>query len=139
MSGFLGQMLGGQGLGALAGAVGGTAGVGGLLQQLIGGAEGAGAGGLPGLLAQFESAGLGTQVQSWLGSGENLPLTVEHVVAAIPPQQLAALASQVGLPGDQVASVLAQVLPHAIDHATPNGEVPAAPDFGRLLGGLFGR
>lgn len=137
MSGFLSQIAG-----SLMSNPAVTAAVPGLLSQLLGSAEGSGAGGLPGIIAMFEQAGLGQQVQSWVGNGNNLAITAEHVIAAIPPDQLNAMADKVGLPHDQVAAVLAQVLPHAVDHATPDGQVPAAaapaPDFGALLGKLFG-
>ena len=135
MSGFLSQMVG-----SLLGSGPAAAAAPALLQQLLG--SGGGAGGLAGVLAQFENAGMGDQVKSWVGSGDNLPLTAEHVLAAIPPEQLAALGEKVGLPHDQVAAVLAQVLPHAVDHATPDGAVPAegapAPDFAGLISKLLG-
>ncbi len=143
MSGFLGQIAGsllGSGPAAAAAPV--------LIQMLMGGGAGSagaqagGLGGLGGLLSQFESAGLGAQVQSWVGSGSNMPLTAEHVMAAIPPDQLAMLAEKVGLPHDQAAALIAQVLPHVVDHATPDGQVPAAgaatPDFAGLIGKLLG-
>lgn len=34
-------------------------------------------GGLQGLLTKFQSGGLGAQVQSWIGTGSNLPVTRE--------------------------------------------------------------
>ena len=64
-------------------------------------------------------------MKSWLGPNENILLTAEEVVQAIPPDQLNALAEKAGIPQDQLATVLAQVLPHAVDHATPDGQVPA--------------
>lgn len=101
------------------------------------------ASGLSGLLQQFQNAGLGQHVSSWVGSGENLPLTAQQVLGAIPPDQIDAWASKVGMSHEAVAGILAQVLPHAVDHATPDGQVPAAeapaPDFAGLVGRLFGR
>lgn len=106
-------------------------------------ADGTPAAGLPGLIQQFQSAGLGAHVQSWLGSGENLPLTAEHVLSAIPADQLDAWGAKVGMNHEQLAGVLAQVLPHAIDHATPDGTVPpdgsVVPDLTGVIGKLFGR
>jgi len=137
MSGFFSQIAG-----SLLGNPAVTAAVPGLLGQLLGSAEGANAGGLPGIIAMFEQAGLGAQVQSWVGNGNNLAITAEHVIAAIPPEQLNALADKAGIPHEQVAEVLAQVLPHAVDHATPDGQVPteaaAAPDFAGLVSKLLG-
>jgi uncharacterized protein YidB (DUF937 family) len=56
---------------------------------------------------------------------------------------LAGLAQKVGMQPEQVTTMLAQFLPHAIDHATPGGEVPEAgaamPDLSGLMGRLLGR
>jgi uncharacterized protein YidB (DUF937 family) len=135
MSGFLSQIVGG----LMGGGGGGLAqALPGLLTQLVGNAQGAAGGGLPALLAQFENAGLGPQVASWVGPGENLPITAEHILQAIPPETLDSWAAKVGVSHDQLATVLAQVLPHAVDHATPEGAVPPegtpAPDLAGLLG-----
>lgn len=123
MSGFFGQ------IGGLIGSGAATA-LPGLLTQILGTAQGAAGGGLPSLLQQFENAGLGEHVSSWLGSGENLPLTVEHVIAAIPPEQLEGWAAHLGISTEELAPVLAQILPHGVDQATPDGTVPngTAPD-----------
>jgi uncharacterized protein YidB (DUF937 family) len=136
MSGFFGQALGG----LLGG--GGAAALPGLLTQIVGAGQGAAGGGLPALLQQFESAGLAEHVQSWLGSGENLPLTAEQVASAIPVETLEGWAQHLGVPAEAVPGLLAQVLPHAVDQATPNGtaapEATATPNFGALVGKLFG-
>lgn len=121
MSGFFGQIGGLMNSGAIAALPG-------LLTQIVGTAQGATGGGLPSLLQQFENAGLGEHVTSWLGSGDNLPLTAEHVIAAIPPEQLEGWASHMGISAAELAPVLAQILPHAIDHATP-AETPPAEDI----------
>lgn len=137
MSGFFGQIVGGlMGNGASIAAA-----LPGMLTQLLGSAQGAAGGGLPGLLAQLENAGLGQQVSSWIGPGENMPIAAEHILAAIPAEQLDEWAAKVGVSHEQLATVLAEVLPHAIDHATPSGELPAAgasaPDLSGLLGRFF--
>jgi uncharacterized protein YidB (DUF937 family) len=85
-------------------------------------------------------------VASWLGHGENLPITADHVTAAIPPATLAGWAAESGLPPEQLPGLLAEVLPHAVDHVTPGGE--AAPGktgelpegtLHALVSRLFGR
>jgi uncharacterized protein YidB (DUF937 family) len=115
MSGFIGEIAG-----QLAGA-------GSMLTQLLGSAEGAGAGGLPGLVAQFERAGLGDYVKSWVGHGDNLPITADHVTQALPPDQIAALAEKAGITPEQVSIVLAEILPHVVSRATPEGTLPDHP------------
>ena len=131
MSGFLFQMAG-----SLASVLPGV------VSELLGTTEGATAGSLPVILAALENAGLGEKVKSWLGPEENLAVSASELVEALPPEQLNALATKVGLPPDQVAEILAQVLPHAADHASPDGRVQtgaAAPDVQGLLGKFEGR
>jgi uncharacterized protein YidB (DUF937 family) len=108
MSEFLGQMMGG-------------------LSQLLGIAQGAVGGGLPTLLAQLENAGLGKHVQSWIGHGENMPVTPEQLAPAFTPEQLRAWADQAGTTPEALLKILAEALPHAIDQATPEGKLPEPP------------
>lgn len=86
------------------------------------------AGGVSGLAEKFDQAGLGEHVRSWIGSGENLPVSAEDITRVFPPEQIAAWAQSHGLPADAVPQLLAHLLPHAVDSATPQGEVP--PDDG---------
>jgi uncharacterized protein YidB (DUF937 family) len=134
MSGFFGQALG-----SLFGNSGSAAGLPGLLTQIVSGGEG----GLPGLLQQLQSGGLGEQVKSWVGTGTNLPISAEQIAAAIPAERLQGWAEQIGVAPEALTGMLAQVLPHAVDQATPNGTVEpgavAMPDLGALVGRLFGR
>jgi uncharacterized protein YidB (DUF937 family) len=140
MSGFLGQIIGGLfggGNSPLAQAVPAV------LQQLMG-PQGPNGGGLAGLLQQLEAAGLGQQVQSWIGTGENHPVTAEQLADALPAEHVEAIAQQANTTPANVLQLLAQMLPQAVDHATPNGEVPQGtgqvPDLAgiaaRLLGGI---
>jgi uncharacterized protein YidB (DUF937 family) len=84
------------------------------LAELVGAAEGAGGGIWPGLLAQLESAGLGEQVKSWLGEGDNLPVTADQLSTAFTPQQIQAWAEQAGTTPDVLLERLAEALPHAV-------------------------
>ncbi len=81
-------------------------------------------GGLAGLAAKFQSAGLGEQVQSWVGTGVNQAISGEHVAQAVGGDTLAQLAEQLGLPQEKVSSGLAEVLPEIVNQMTPHGSVP---------------
>lgn len=135
MSGFLGEIV--------AGALPAVQALPGLLAQILGAAQGATGGNLPALLAQLENAGLAEQVRSWTGPGENLPVTHEELAKAFPPEQVEAWAQEAGTTPEALLKVLAQALPHAVDHATPGGEVPHAgtplPDLRELIDRAFGR
>ena len=96
-----------------------------LLTQLVGAAQGAAGGGLPALLAQMENAGLGAEVRSWVGHGENLPVTPEQLAAVFPQEQVQAWAKEAGTTPEAVLKLLAEALPELVHHATPEGTLPA--------------
>ena len=108
--------------------------------QLLGGQQGGGGpnvvsevlslvnnhpGGLPGLVQAFEQNGLGGVVNSWVGTGQNQPVSGEQVQSALGDQRVQEMASKLGVSSDQARSLIAQVLPGVIDHLTPNGQVPS--------------
>ena len=133
----LGSVLGGGGQGGGGGNDMLMQGIGGLLNQ--GGQGGQGGGGLGGLLGQLTQGGLGNAVQSWVGTGQNMPVTSDQLHSALGADQVSAMAQQAGLsPGDLMGQ-LARMLPQVVDHMTPNGQLPAAgADITSMLGGLLG-
>jgi uncharacterized protein YidB (DUF937 family) len=78
-------------------------------------------GGLDGVIAKLNDAGLGPQVNSWLGKGDNIPLSADEITSVLGSAQLQELATKFGVPTDQVAHLLAEHLPNAVDQASPNG------------------
>jgi uncharacterized protein YidB (DUF937 family) len=78
---------------------------------------------LPGLVAALEKGGLGPQVQSWLGNGQNMPITADQLKAVLGNTELQGFARQMGLPVDQVLQLVAQYLPEIVNKASPNGVV----------------
>ncbi|MXN75485.1 DUF937 domain-containing protein [Burkholderia sp. 4701] len=103
-------------------------------------------GGLNGLIEKFKAGGAGDIIGSWVGTGENQPISPDTLQNVLGSDAVGALASKVGIDAGQVSGILAQVLPHVINSATPNGEVPAGGqlDTSNVLGtltqlaGLFG-
>ena len=81
-------------------------------------------GGISGLAEQFAAQGLGHIISSWIGTGQNLPISPEQLQSVLGSQQVQAIAAKVGLSPDVVNSGLAQILPQIVDHLTPNGQVP---------------
>jgi len=80
-----------------------------------------------GLVTKLQQGGLGEQVQSWLGSGTNLPATADQIRAALGSEQLQQLAQHLGLPVDSALRLLTEHLPAAVDQASPKGTLqPAA-------------
>jgi len=80
-------------------------------------------GGVQGIVAQLQQQGLGSTVQSWVGTGANLPISAEQVHAALGSDTIQSLAAKFGMQPQELAQKLAQVLPQAIDKLTPAGSV----------------
>lgn len=101
-------------------------------------------GGLGGLMQQFQQAGLGQQIESWVGTGQNMPVSADQISQALGSGQLAQIAQQLGVSHGEAAGQLAQALPEIINHLTPNGQAPAgglgnAEQIMGMLGGLLKR
>ena len=82
-------------------------------------------GGIEGVLAKFQQAGMGQQAQSWIGTGHNMPVSADALSQIFGQGQLSQIAQQLGMTHDQAASGLAQALPHVVDQMTPGGQIPA--------------
>ncbi len=76
---------------------------------------------LNGRVTALQHGGLETQVQSWLGSGANLPITEDELKSALGNAEVQEFARHLGLPVDQTLKALAQYLPDIVDKALPNG------------------
>jgi uncharacterized protein YidB (DUF937 family) len=83
-------------------------------------------GGLPGLVTAFEQNGLGHIIQSWISNGVNLPVSAAQIQSVFGSGQLQALAAKAGISPEQLSQGLASVLPHLVDHLTPDGSLPLA-------------
>ena len=101
-------------------------------------------GGLGGLVQSFQQGGLGEIVNSWVSTGENLPVSPEQLQAVLGGGQLQDIAAQLGMSPEQATGGLADLLPQMVDKLTPNGQLPEGGDLltqglGMLQkGGLFG-
>jgi uncharacterized protein YidB (DUF937 family) len=142
---IVGGMLGGQGgqrgQGGLGG--GGQAELLNLVVAMLanngqGGAQG---GGLAALVQQFQAAGLGEQVNSWIGTGQNLPVSPEQLQGALGGDQMSMMAEKMGLSTGDLGAQLSQMLPQVVDQLTPDGQVPEGGlgNLGDLLGSLMRR
>jgi uncharacterized protein YidB (DUF937 family) len=98
-------------------------------------------GGLAELMQKFQAAGMGDQVNSWVGSGQNLPVSAEQLGGVFGPDQMSQMAERLGLSTGDLGAQMAQVLPQAVDHFTPDGQVPdgGLGNLGELLGQLLRR
>ena len=94
-------------------------------------------GGLAGLLQQFQANGLGHLADSWVGTGQNLPLNAEQVESVFGAEQIQQMAAKAGIAPEALSGKLAELLPQVIDQATPNGSVPDQGSLQQGLGGLL--
>ena len=81
-------------------------------------------GGIQGLLAKFQQAGYADQVQSWISTGQNMPISADALAKVLGHGQLGNVAQGVGVDSSEAAGGLAAMLPHVIDQLTPQGSIP---------------
>ena len=97
--------------------------------------EGAGGllGGLGGLMDKLQQGGLGNVTNSWIGSGQNQPVSPNQVGSALGPNIIKTLAQQSGLSEDELTKQLSQVLPGVVDKLTPNGRLPTLAELSESI------
>lgn len=105
------------------------------LMQKMGGPQGAQ---LNGLMEQLTQGGLGEQLNSWVGTGQNTPVTGAQMAQALGEQNISAAAASAGVSPEVAAHDLAEVLPQLVNTATPDGQMPQAADLQAILGQLMG-
>ena len=104
--GGLGDLF--KGLGGGSGMAAGAGGLGGLLT-----------GGLGDLVKQFQGAGKEDVAKSWVGTGQNQPITPADLSTVLTPAQTDSLMARPGLSREELRAGLSDQLPKAIDHLTP--------------------
>lgn len=98
-------------------------------------------GGLPGLVDRFQQAGLGNVISSWIGTGENTPITGLQVRQALGDDQIQQISNETGLPQADAADQLSGMLPDLVDRLTPGGNIPQGGlgNMSALLDHFMGR
>ncbi len=133
----LGSVMGQMGQQGSAGTAGG---LGAVLGELL--ANDGAHGGLGGLVEKFNQAGMGEVIGSWIGKGQNLPITAEQIQDVLGSGAIGGIAAKLGLDPAQVSGQLSEMLPGLIDKLTPHGQAPEgglgnAGDLFGMLGGLM--
>jgi uncharacterized protein YidB (DUF937 family) len=99
-------------------------------------APGEGAGGLlaglGGLLDKMQKGGLGNVANSWVGTGQNQPVSPGQLVPALGSDLLKKLAQHSGLSEEELTKQLSQVLPGVVDKLTPAGRMPNLAELSRV-------
>jgi len=96
--------------------------------------EGAGGllGGLGGLVDKLQKGGLGNVVNSWIGHGQNQPVSPNQLGPALGRDIIKTLAQRSGLSEEELTKQLSQVLPGLVDKLTPNGRLPTVAELSEL-------
>ena len=118
--GLLDEIVG-KAAGILGGDKGEQAGLLGGVMEMFAGKE---SGGMAGLVQSFQGKGLGGVISSWIGTGENLPISADQIQQVMGSDAIQGLAAKFGIPTEELSAKLAEFLPSAIDKMTPNGTLP---------------
>jgi len=90
-------------------------------------------GGLGGLLNKLEQGGLGDQTKSWVGTGQNQPVSPGQLGSALGPTIIKTVSQLTGLSEDDLTKQLSQVLPGVVNGLTPNGKLPTVADLSKMM------
>ena len=94
-------------------------------------------GGVQGLMNKFSQGGLGGIFSSWVGTGENQPVSASQVQNALGSEQVQALAAKIGVDPAVASGLIAQFLPKVVDKLTPAGQVDPNADHQQGLAALL--
>jgi len=78
-------------------------------------------GGVSGILATLQQGGLAGEVESWLSSGNNLPITADQLRAVLSNEQVQQVAEHFGVPVDTALNLLTEHLPAVANQVSPDG------------------
>jgi|SRR5262252_92399 len=95
-------------------------------------------GGLQGLVQSFHDQGLAGIVSSWVGTGQNLPISADQIHQVLGSDTVKQLAAAVGVSPELAGPSIAQLLPTIVDRLTPNGQVGDHNSVMQMIGGLLG-
>jgi uncharacterized protein YidB (DUF937 family) len=105
-------------------------------QGPAGGGSTGGLGGLGGLAEQFQKGGLGDVMNSWIGKGENMPISPDQLNNVLGGDLIGKITQATGMSQGDLLGQLSQMLPGMVDKVTPDGEIPQGGlgDIGAILG-----
>jgi uncharacterized protein YidB (DUF937 family) len=129
--------------GLLKNVLAGQGGQGGMLEIITGLLKSSESGGLQGLAETFNDKGLGDVMSSWIGKGENLPISPEQIQQVLGSGQVQQIAEKLGVSPNEASSGLAEMLPQIVDKLSPEGSLPTQDllqqGLGMIADKLFGK
>lgn len=106
----------------------------GALGNLIGGENGID---LSNIMSGLSENGLSEVVSSWLGNGENLPISAESITDLLGADKVSEFAQNLGISEESAQGAIADALPNLVDQAT-SGENSIVDDLLSQVGGVNG-
>jgi uncharacterized protein YidB (DUF937 family) len=85
-------------------------------------------GGMGAVLEKFGQKGMRRQTQSWVSTGANEPIDEQSVEQVVGQDELRQMAQRLGVPEQEVAQGLAEIMPEMVDKMTPEGQLPPQAD-----------
>lgn len=95
-----------------------------------------GSGGLAGLVGMFQQKGMGDLVSGWIAKGPNPAVSPQQLTDVLGADTMGQFAAKAGMPVGDAGSLLARLLPTAIDQLTPDGTLPATDQVENTLSSL---
>ena len=90
-------------------------------------------GGLGGLLNKLQQGGLADQTKSWVGTGQNQPVSPNQLGQALGPNIIKTLSQMTGISEDQLTKQLSQGIPVIVNTLTPNGRLPTVAELSKVI------
>jgi uncharacterized protein YidB (DUF937 family) len=84
---------------------------------------------LGGLIDKLQNGGLGNAINSWIGHGQNQPVSPGQLGSALGPDLIKMLAQRSGMSEEEITKQLSQILPGVVDKLTPQGRLPSAAEL----------
>jgi uncharacterized protein YidB (DUF937 family) len=85
-------------------------------------------GGVGGVLGRMKEQGYGREADSWVGTGENMPISPDVLSQILGRDVIDQSAREMGISPDEAAGGLAQVFPEIVNEVTPRGSVEPGSD-----------
>ncbi len=95
---------------------------GGIMEALSGLTSGEGLD-IGGIAEKLKAGGLGDQVSSWMGDGENAPVSAEEITNALGEDKIGEMASKLGVDSGSAAQTLSQAMPTLMDKMSSGGSL----------------
>ena len=78
---------------------------------------------------KLQQGGLGNATNSWVGSGQNQPVSPSQLGSALGPNIVKTISQMSGIPEEELTKQLSQILPGVVDKLTPNGRLPTVAEL----------